>query len=139
MSTIISQHKTFVKYLIVGIGTNIFNYICFLFLNFLINIDLSLILIELKDYQIAESITFLLANILNFFWHKRWTFQSNEWDKKEVVKFTFLQIVNYFAGIGILTIGIEWFNIPEAISKLIMMALVVGWNFLILKLLIFRQ
>jgi putative flippase GtrA len=118
------------RYLLVGGTSVILEYISFL------------LLIELAGLSVvmANIISFLVGFIYTFVLHNRWTFFGNHEHniKSQFAAYTTLAVINVVATSLLINLQVTTLHIAPFIAKLVCMALVVVWNYLLLSRLIFK-
>ena len=129
ITTLLQQHKQFIKYCIVGASGTL--------------IDLGSLYLFVEFAQIpvipASVLSFLLAVVNNFAFNKLWTFRSKSRNyRKLFIKFLIISVVGLGLTVASMWIFTEllaiWYMFAKALTSLI----VLTWNFLGNKLWTFR-
>ena len=71
------------------------------------------------NYLIANTISYIIGVIHSYFWNKKFTFKSNNKSPKELVRFIFVYIINYLAGMFILYVLVDIIGINQYISGIL--------------------
>lgn len=91
---------------------------------------------------IAQSLSYLLSLSANFYGSRKFTFASEQPyskpGKQQVVHFGLLAAFNLVTTNIVIAGLINWLGLAPEIAKLITMAMVVSWNFVIFDKIIFR-
>lgn len=100
-------------------------------------------------YAGAKSISFMIAAVNSFFWNKYWTFKKTDRSEegKEFAKFLIIALIGFGLNVGLSTfiatkIGPQWGVGKELwglLSAFIAVFASMVWNFLGLKLLVFKK
>lgn len=118
--------KQLVRYLVVG------------FSSFFTEMTLFLVLKQLIGYIWANRIALTIVFWLNFLLNRLWSFQSKLKVWRQVVQYGALFAIN----ITVSDLMLRWLHgmlgINAVISKVIAVALVVSWNFIIYKKVIYK-
>ncbi|MCX7708260.1 MAG: GtrA family protein [Clostridia bacterium] len=124
-------HKTIFqinKYLISGLVSSIFEYGVF-----------NLILFSYPfSVTAAHSVSMFTGFLTSFFLNKYWSFQSNGNPFKELLQTAGLFSVNLAFSNAVMFVLTGLLLIPVLISKILVMGLIAGWNFVIFKKWIYR-
>ncbi len=127
-SGFLAPYKKFIKYSLVGVTG--------------LSIDLTLMILLVEYYawspQSAATLSFALSASNNFIWHKRWTFRDENRN--------YLRQYGQFLLAAICGLGINYFimgallncQIHYVVARLIAIAVIVFWNFIINSLWTFR-
>lgn len=129
--------KQFLSYFCVGGVSAIVEWVLFVLLANLLKID----------YLVATCLAFVFSTTTNWFLGRRWTFKSNnKYTGKEIIE---IELIFLVSGIGLLfNLGLMYLFVSvlrmdtpvlKAISKIISTGIVFIWNFLIRKLVIYRN
>ena len=124
-----TSRKQFLKYLIVG------------FVSFLSEYGLfSSLFLFLKLHElIANTIALGIVFWLNFLLNKFWSFESKGDIGRQVILYFLLFVFNMSFSNVFIYLSSEVFDIYPLVSKIIAMALIVIWNFLLYKYIIYRD
>lgn len=120
--------RQFIRYLIVGGGSFLLEYGLFFVLLQKVNLH----------YLIANSIVYSLVSLVNFFLNRTWTFRSKENYKRQLILYLCLLSFNFFAGNLVLYILSGLMLIPPLLAKVAVMGMVVCWNFVFYKTVIYK-
>jgi putative flippase GtrA len=120
--------RQFLRYLIVG-GCS-----------FLLEYGLFFVLLqEYKvHYLIANSIVYSSVSFINFIANRALTFRSQENFKRQLTLYISLILFNFFASNLVLYILSGVLQIKPLLAKIVVMGMVVCWNFVLYKKVIYR-
>ncbi len=118
----------FCKYLVVGASS------------FALEYTLFYLLIDKFDvwYILANSMVYFFVFWFNFILNRIWSFKSKLDFKKQLFRYAMLFIFNLLATTGILYVLSDVIGIDPRISKVIVMMLIVPWNFTMYKKVIYK-
>jgi putative flippase GtrA len=118
----------FVRYLIVG-GSS-----------FLLEYGLFFILLQHYKihYLIANSVVYSSVSLINFMLNRTWTFRSQKKVSLQLMLYLGLIGFNFFASNLVLYFFSDFMQISPLIAKIIVMGMVVCWNFVLYKKVIYR-
>lgn len=120
--------KEVFRYLLTGGSAFVAEYLLFLLLYKWIGMD----------YAIASTIVYALLFVITFVATKKWTFEAEGNTKKQLYMhfglFLFNLAIGYYLIQWIVAIGI-----PATIAPIFKMAIIVIWNFLIFKYIIYKK
>lgn len=119
-------HRQFVKYLVVGGSTALCEVLLF---------TLLVRVIELR-IDLSNIAAVILATILNYSLNKIWAFQSRVEVNRSLVLYMMLFFFNLAFSTYAIYILVRW-GIPDVIAKLISMAFITIWNFMLYRKVIF--
>ncbi len=121
--------KQFIRYLIVGSSS------------FILDISLLYLLTEIVGLRPTFSLVFsqIIVIIYNFSLNRFWTFKSTGQLNKQMILYLLLVVFNYFLGLLIMYIGNEIFKINYLLIRVVNIALITLWNFLIYKYIIYKD
>ena len=89
-------------------------------------------------YLLANSIVYGSVSLINFLLNRTWTFNSSGQLKRQLFLYVSLVVFNFFASNGLLYSLTGLLLIEPLISKVIVMCLLVSWNFVIYKKVIYK-
>ena len=89
-------------------------------------------------YIYSNSIVYIIVFWLNFLLNRFWSFKSKQNLSTQLVMYLVLFVINLFASNGMLYLLTSVFNVYYLVSKIFAVALVVSWNFVIYKKVIFK-
>ena len=128
-----NKYKEIINYLIFGVLTTIVNYVSYIILTKVCNID------YLVSTVIAQVISIIFAYITN----KIFVFQSKNLSKKEFFRemFSFFgfRILSLFLDMGFMYLFVDMIHLNDIIMKLVSNVLIVIANYIFSKLFIFRK
>ena len=132
----IRSNERVLIYILVGIFAFSSEYFSFIFVFYLVPASYSLL--------IAQTISFSLGLIVSFNGNRLLTFKGNKnnykYNKKQQLGlYLLVALLNLLLSNFVIFILINWLYILPLISKLIVMTMVVFWNFYILNRLIFNS
>lgn len=90
-------------------------------------------------YIISNSIAYASGFAVSFLLNRYWSFQSRENIVKQFLQYAALFSLNLILNNILMYLFTNTAGIPYTISKLIVMSMVVGWNFIIFKKVIYRR
>lgn len=126
-------NKEIINYIIVGVITLIISIITYYVFNIQLNIH----------YQIANVISWIVAVTFAYFANKIYVFKTLNYAKKyiiiEILKFTTSRMYTLIIDITLMFILISILKIDELISKIIVQVVVIVLNYLLSKLLVFKE
>lgn len=121
--------KQFMLYLIVGGGATIVEWIAFYLFDQCLNIH----------YMIATSLAFILSTFANWGLGRLIMFKSSKNTWKELVQIYLVSIAGLLMNLIIMWIAITKLGFNNMFSKIAATGIVFFWNFIIRKLLIYRD
>lgn len=110
--------------------------------SFAIEFAIFMILVHLKtSLVLANTASFLTGLLVSFFLHKLWSFagEQQHQTKAQFVSYALLAIINLLLSNIIIYELVEVVSIPKQIAKILVMAIIVCWNYAILGKFIFRR
>ena len=120
----------FAKYITVGLTTFAIEYISFRLIYSYTG----------ENYlNISHSTSMALGFVISFIFNRIWSFKSKEVLSKQLTMMIILFFINLSVTNIIISLITSLTSIPASISKLMVMVLVVMWNFVIYKKLIYRR
>ncbi len=125
---IVAVRFQFIKYAIAGSATFVIDYGIFFILHTLNDIF----------YLYASALSQISALLFNFTVQKKWTFASSGNTSKQLLRYTFLQVWNYGFSLLALFILVDIIEIQTLIAKLLTVGIIVSWNFLAYKFLVYH-
>ena len=130
---IIKQHRNIVYYLFFGVLTTAVNYVVYLPLYNLAHFSATL----------SNGIAWALSVVFAYLTNKPFVFKSNDWSMKTVVP-EFLKFIGCRIGSGtaetlLLHVTVDQMHWNGNLMKLIISILVLVWNYIGSKLLVFRR
>ncbi|MBN1624665.1 MAG: GtrA family protein [Clostridia bacterium] len=132
LTAFISGEKTidqFIKYVAVGLSSFVLEYAFFYFLFIILSIN------ELISNTTAITIVFFY----NFLMNRLWSFKSKEKFGKQVIMYGGLFFFNMLMSNLFIYSTTEYLKISPLISKVLIMGLIVLWNFVIYKKIIYKR
>ena len=117
------------RYLITGFSSFLLEYSLFYFMYRLMNIN------ELISNTIAIAIVFWVNFLVNRFW----SFKSNSRFSKQLFLYGCLFIFNTSISNLFIYVSSNYLNISPLIAKVIIMGLIVVWNFVLYKTVIYKS
>ncbi len=117
-----------------------YRYVLVGFLSFITETSLLYLLTDhLKLWYIySNSIAYIIVFWLNFLLNRFWSFKSKQNLPTQLAMYLGLFVINLFASNGMLYLLTSVFKVYYLISKIFAVALVVSWNFVIYKKVIFK-
>lgn len=125
---IVAVRFQFLKYAITGSATFVIDYGIFFILHSLNDIF----------YLYASAISQISALLFNFTVQKKWTFASQGNTHQQLYRYTILQVWNYGFSLLALFILVDIAEIHTLIAKLLTVSIIVSWNFLAYKFIVYR-
>lgn len=111
-------------------------------LSFAIEFAIFMILVHFKtSLVLANTASFMAGLLASFFLHKLWSFagEQQHQTKDQFVSYALLAIVNLLLSNVIIYWLVDVVSIPKQIAKILVMAIIVCWNYAILGKFIFRR
>ena len=118
--------KQLIKYIITGLLAFVTEYAVF-----------NLLLAPLSKF-IANTVGMFVGFWISFLLNRYWSFQSKDQFFKQLFRYSFLFVINLISSCLFLNVFSDIFNVKVKIAKLIIMCMVVVWNFFLFKKLIYR-
>ena len=119
--------KQFIKYLIIGGSTAIFELILYAFLRKVIDFDLAL----------SNVTAVAIATLLNFMLNKGVAFKGSSNFIRSLILYIILFCLNTIFSTYAITIMVQY-GVLDILAKLITMALITAWNFILYRRVIFK-
>lgn len=120
--------RQFFRYLFVGGSSFLLEYGAFYILLTVYNVH----------YLIANSIVYTTVSAINFSLNRLWTFRSKSQLRRQIALYLSLLLFNFIASNVMLYILSDQLHIPPLWAKIAVMVMVVLWNFVIYKKVIYR-
>lgn len=117
-----------VRYLITGLASFSMEYILFIVLYKVIGLW----------YIISHISVYFIVFWFNFLVNRFWSFKSKNDIRVQLFRYGLLFVFNLFAATAIMFILSEVLNISPLISKVLVMGMIVLWNFILYRKIIFR-
>ena len=89
-------------------------------------------------YLYSNSMAYIVVFWLNFLLNRFWAFKSKDNFQRQMVLYLFLFIFNLIASSGMMYLLTSVFKIYYLISKVFAVGLVVSWNFVLYKKVIYK-
>jgi putative flippase GtrA len=125
--------KSELKYLLVGIGAFVTEYLVFISLFYWISISLS----------VSNIISFLIGFVFSFIGNRQWTFggSSDYYYKKyqQILLYGLLAVINLFLSTFLIYCITTYIKLPAYIAKIVTVLIIITWNYLIYKYYIFKK
>jgi putative flippase GtrA len=91
-------------------------------------------------YLISATVAFVVANLSNFILNKFWTFQnSSHRYARQYIYFMLAGVIGLLLTTLILFSAVEWLHFHYLSAKIVAVLLVMIWNYLVSKYLIFAR
>lgn len=119
----------FKRYLISGISAFAIEYLIF---------RLLLDIISLQKF-LSNSIAMFIGFWFSFLLNRFWSFESKENFFKQFSLYSILFLVNLGISNILMLVFSDMFSLQPSISKIIIMCMIVAWNFILFKKIIFRN
>jgi len=120
--------KQFIRYLIIGFSSFLLEYLLFFTLFKLLNINV----------LISNSIAIFIVFWFNFLLNKYWSFKSKENLFKQLIMYLLLFVFNITISNLFIYEASIIINMSPLISKVLIMGLIVIWNFILYKKVIYK-
>ncbi|NLM04256.1 MAG: GtrA family protein [Clostridiales bacterium] len=123
--------KHYISYLVFGVLTTVVNLVIYKLL-----LDMGV------HYTICTTIAFVVAVLVAFYTNRKWVFSSSNPNRdvfKEMIKFLAVRIGTYLFDLIGLIILVQFVNMDEFISKLIVNVGVVVLNYILSKWVVFTS
>ena len=122
------KYNKFIKFSIVG------------FSNLFISLAVYYVLIFLSiNYQIANTVGFLVATFNSYFWNKLWVFKNNKNKISDIIKFYIVCLLSWLLSTILLYIWIQKLGISDKIAPIVNLFIKTPLNYLMNKLWVFRN
>lgn len=118
----------FVRYLITGFASFIAEYLLFLFLYDKLRIQ----------YIYSNTIVYTVIFVINFLLNRLWSFKSKSDFKRQFALYFALFLFNLAATNGVMYLLSGVLALSPRISKILVMGMIVVWNFIIYKKVIYK-
>ncbi|MEK6939056.1 MAG: GtrA family protein [Nanoarchaeota archaeon] len=89
-------------------------------------------------YLYSVTVSYFCGFFANFFLNKYWTFQKKEGTSAQMLKYALLAGTNYLLTLSIMYLLTSLFGVNYLISRGMVLVLVVCWNFLLYKKVVYR-
>ena len=133
INEIFKKFREQIMYIIVWVLTTIVNYVVYLALTKMMNVD----------YMISTVISQIVAMIFAYITNKIYVFEAkNDSFKgliKEMVSFFSVRIVSLFLDMGFMKLFVDIMHLNDAIMKLVSNVLIIVANYIFSKLFIFKK
>lgn len=87
----------------------------------------------------AKGIAYAVGMTNSFYWNRNWTFKSNGNAWRAALLFTLTHIAALGINTAVMYLGLETFNLSEVISLVLATGAAFGWNFILNKLVVFKN
>ena len=122
------KYNKFIKFSIVG------------FSNLFISLAVYYVLIFLSiNYQIANTVGFLVATFNSYFWNKLWVFKNNKNKISDIIKFYIVCLSSWLLSTVLLYIWIQKLGISDKIAPIVNLCITTPLNYLMNKLWVFKN
>ena len=122
------KYNKFIKFSIVG------------FSNLFISLAVYYILIFLSiNYQIANTVGFLVATFNSYFWNKLCVFKNNKNKISDIIKFYIVCLSSWLLSTVLLYIWIQKLGISDKIAPIVNLCITTPLNYLMNKLWVFKN
>ena len=115
-----------VRYASVGIGSNLFLYVCYLALTALG-----------VGHKIAMTIAYVIGVMISFLLNRSWSFGHSGSAQRALVRYVGAYVVGYLINLAILLIGVDRLGFPHQAVQAIAIVLVAACLFLMHKFWVF--
>lgn len=89
-------------------------------------------------YVWSNSIAMILGFMVSFILNRRWSFKSNANPTRQLLMYSILFVINLGISNLLMLVFIEQLNIRSMVSKIITICILICWNFIIYKKVIFK-
>jgi len=121
--------EQFVKYAVTGFVAFVAEYGTFYLLNHVAKVW----------YIWSNSVAMTLGVAISFFMNRYWSFKSKGNFIRQFVSYGILYLINLAISKGLMALLIDTVNIKPLISKLIVIGILICWNFIIYRKVIFNN
>ena len=125
---VLKKNKKFIKYVISGGFAALFEFVTFSILHWM-----------KSDLLICQCISYIAGLLVSFSLNKIWVFKSKSKALRQLFQYVLLAIINLLLTSIIISILVDNLKINGYIAKIIVMGCVVAWNFILYKLVIFKE
>ena len=130
-SRLFEETKRFARFGTVGIGNTIIDYGLYILLTRVFDVY----------YLIATVLSWLVAVMFSFIMNKYWTFRANNHRDatKQSARFLAVNIVGLLFSTALLFIFVSRLGIPDLIGKVMIIGILMFWNFFLNKFWTFKE
>lgn len=89
--------------------------------------------------QVSQSLSFICGFLLSFSLNRLWVFRSKSPWATELIKYGLLACTNLILGNLVIAVLVTASHLPPLAAKLLVMAMIALWNYIIFSHLIFRE
>ena len=92
-------------------------------------------------YVVASAIAYILTTLLGFGLQKFWTFRNKSIEKikLQIIAYSLLAVVNFFANILLMYTFIEILHIHYLLAQFLTLSIIALWDFLLYSFFIFKR
>lgn len=126
-----------VKYIFVGLITVVFEYISF----YTLYLYVLQIQTDNEKILLSQILSFIVALIINFLGNRYIAFRRDDYKNgqyKQIAIFFSLAIFNLFISTCLIFILVSIAMVHPVIAKLITIPIIIGWNFIVYRTVIFK-
>ena len=87
---------------------------------------------------LANTVAYLTIFGLNFMLNRQWTFQSTGNVQRQILLYVLLVVFNLLASNAVIYLLVNQLLVPALIAKVMVMVMIVAWNFVLYKKVIYR-
>ena len=134
------NRKQFLRYLVVGFSAFALEYLSFLlFANVVLSKEttLNLFFVSFSAINIAQSISMVFGTVYSYTLNRLWSFGTKGKMLPEIIRFGLLFVFNLIVTNLLLTLLVN-IGIPKEFAKLVVQGMMVCWNFVLYKTVIFK-
>ena len=88
---------------------------------------------------LAKSFAYVIGMVNSFFWNRSWTFGDNGNIWRAAGLFTLTHIFALAINAGTMALALNWLHLPEIVALGLATAASFAWNFVLNKLVVFKE
>ena len=92
-----------------------------------------------NNILLSQTVSFLSGFFVSFSLNKYWVFSSSKGHRSEIGKYAVLAIINLILTNSVIYAAVEYAHIAQWLAKLVVMAMVASWNYVIFSRIIFGR
>ena len=92
----------------------------------------------IDELIITQSLSFMCGFVVSFYLQKSWVFRSIGKTYEELPKYLVLAVINLILSNIVMSLLVNTANLEEMIAKILVMAMIACWNYLIFQKIIFK-
>jgi putative flippase GtrA len=125
---LINHKRELTSYAIIGLLTQVIDIVTY-----------HLLVLIGVPYFVADILNNPLVLGFNYLGHKQSTFQTKNWELREILRYVATLVFNFFYSTLLLVVLVEVLHLDSLVAKLIQIVLLAMVNFLVLKRFVFKK